>query len=111
MSLKVLTADTKKEKAERERDALINLRDTDPSHPGHNHIIHLLDAFYHQGPNGQHMCLAYKAMGENIRRSQARMPDQKFSLPVLKRVARQLLQALDHMHNCGWVHTGSPPQR
>ena len=106
VTLKILTADTEPEKAARERDALLQLRNADPLHAGHNHVVQLLDSFYHKGPNGQHMCLAYKPMGENILRSQARMPSQKMPLSIVKSITRQLLHALDLIHSHGWTHTG-----
>ena len=106
VSLKVGVADVSAIIAEREREALNRVRDKDPKHPGHDHIIHLLDSFHHQGPNGQHFCLVYKAMGENILKTQGRMPSHKIPLPMLKQITRQLLQALDLMHTCDLVHTG-----
>ncbi len=109
VSLKILSADILSVKAERERDVLAELRDRNPGHSGRSHIIELLDSFYHGGPNGQHMCLVYKPMGEHLLRLQARVPDNKLPVPLMKRITRQLLQALDYMHSCGWVHTGWLP--
>ena len=93
-------------RAEREREALSRVKGKYPQHPGHDHIIQLLDSFHHPGPNGQHFCLVYKAMGENILRTQGRMPSHKIPLPMLKQITRQLLQALDLLHTCDLVHTG-----
>jgi len=109
VSLKMLSADTPSVKAERERDVLAELGDRNPGLSGRSHIIELLDSFYHSGPNGQHMCLVYKPMGEHLLRLQARVPDNKLPVPLMKRITRQLLQALDYMHSCGWVHTGWLP--
>ena len=106
VSLKVGVADVTASKANRECEALTGLRDKYPQHPGNSHIIHLLDSFQHQGPNGQHFCLVYKAMGENILRTQGRMPSLKIPLPMLRKITRQLLQALDLLHSCDIVHTG-----
>jgi len=90
----------------RERYILQDLKCRDTNHPGHNHVISLLDSFYHEGPNGKHMCLVYKAMGERVGRMRIRFPDRKVPQPLTKRIARQLLQALDYVHTCGYVHTG-----
>lgn len=109
VSLKVLTSDAERTiEAARERDTLVQLRDRNPDHPGHRYIIHLLDSFYHEGPNGQHMCLVYKAMGEPLGIFQNRLADKRLPLLLTKRVSRQLLHALDHIHSCGFVHTGRP---
>ena len=45
-------------------------------------------------------------MGESLGLFKSRMPDHKLPLYILKRVSRQLLQALDYTHACGLAHTG-----
>lgn len=109
VSLKILTSDTaKKQRAAHEDKILAELRDRDPDHAGHGHIIRFLDSFYHEGPNGQHLCLVYKAMGESIGISQGRLATKKLPLSLTKRITCQLLQALDYVHSRGLVHTGQP---
>lgn len=78
----------------------------DPTHDGYHHVLALLDSFTQDGPNGQHMCLVYKAMGEPIRRFQARFPQHRFPTPLMKRISKQLLLGLDYTNSCGLVHTG-----
>ena len=93
--------------ATNERDVLEMLKMSDPKHEGYHHVLELLDWFIQDGPNGQHMCLVYKAMGETLRRFQARFPRQRFPAPLMKRISRQLLLGLDYTHSCGLIHTGT----
>jgi serine/threonine-protein kinase SRPK3 len=45
-------------------------------------------------------------MGESLSLFKSRMPDHKLPLYIMKRVSRQLLQAVDFTHACGFAHTG-----
>ena len=87
------------------------LSEGDLHHDGHLRVIHLLDFFVHEGPNGQHACLVYKAMGESVSRFQTRFPNQRLPLKFAKRLARQILQAIDYIHSCGIIHTGKSSHR
>lgn len=89
-----------------ERDIMRKLNEGDVKHPGYSRVVHLLDFFVLEGMNGQHVCLVYKAMGESLENFQAKMPDTKLPSVAMKRVTRQLLEALDYTHSCGIVHTG-----
>lgn len=35
-------------------------------HPGKKHIVELLDHFIHKGPNGDHVCMVFEVLGENM---------------------------------------------
>ncbi|VEU22081.1 DEKNAAC103058 [Brettanomyces naardenensis] len=35
-------------------------------HPGKKHIVQLLDHFIHHGPNGEHVCMVFEVLGENM---------------------------------------------
>ncbi|CAE7217787.1 unnamed protein product [Rhizoctonia solani] len=49
----------------------------DVNHPGRRHVIGFLDHFRHKGPNGNHVCMVFEVLGENllglIKRHQARI--------------------------------------
>ncbi|KAI8115728.1 Protein kinase dsk1 [Lucilia cuprina] len=38
----------------------------DPSHPGRHFIVSLYDHFLHSGPNGEHICMVFEVLGENL---------------------------------------------
>jgi len=104
VTLKVSTRDLVKD-PQHERDIMKKLNEGNSDHDGYAHVIPLLDAFVHEGPNGPHMCLVYKAVGESLSRFQTRFKDQRLPPHLVRRVSRQLLQALDYSHSCGIIHT------
>ncbi|KAJ7641871.1 kinase-like protein [Roridomyces roridus] len=59
---------------------------TDPTHPGFQHVYHLLDDFYLEGPNGRHHCIV--------------------PIPIVKSIFRQVTLALMYLHEkCNILHT------
>lgn len=36
------------------------------SHEGKKHVVQLLDHFFHEGPNGKHVCMIFEVLGENM---------------------------------------------
>jgi serine/threonine-protein kinase SRPK3 len=90
-----------------EHAILQRITTADPSHPGYKHVLHLLDSFRLQGPNGEHLFLVCEPLGIELG-----MLSEAFeggSLPRLmaKRVSLQLLRGLDYLHQCcGVIHTG-----
>ncbi|KAG7807524.1 hypothetical protein KL921_004282 [Ogataea angusta] len=36
------------------------------AHPGKKHIVRMLDHFVHAGPNGEHICMIFEVLGENM---------------------------------------------
>lgn len=98
MTIKVSTRDLVKD-PQHERDIMTKLNEGNSDHDGYAHVIPLLDAFVHEGPNGPHMCLVYKAVGESLSRFQTRFKDQRLPPHLARRVSRQLLQTLDYSHS------------
>ncbi|QRW15292.1 Serine/threonine-protein kinase [Ceratobasidium sp. AG-Ba] len=99
----------------------------DVNHPGRRHVIGFLDHFRHKGPNGNHVCMVFEVLGENllglIKRHQAsEFPAclcpwltsiQAKGVPVhlVKQIAKQILLGLDYMHRqCGVIHTDLKPE-
>lgn len=90
-----------------ELNILEHLRSKGASHPGAKHITMLKDSFEHEGPNGRHVCLIFKVMGESISTFQRSFPNARIPSPLVQRFAQQLLQAIDCAHSCGVIHTGT----
>lgn len=83
---------------------LLSLSESDIDHPGRRHVVELLDHFYHEGPNGNHLCLVLPAM---VSDGQAMVttgtPHQAGYIQLL---SCQILLGLDFLHQSGIVHCG-----
>lgn len=55
-----------REAAEEEIRILDRVKKGPADHPGRNHVVQLLDHFVHRGPNGEHICMVFEVLGENI---------------------------------------------
>ena len=108
MAMKILRADsTKARNQPKESDILRSLAEGNPDHPGHEHIVKILDSFTHSGPNGEHDCIVFEALGESVLDFQRRCEDGRLPLAMVRTIARQLLLALDYIHSgCRLIHTG-----
>jgi serine/threonine-protein kinase SRPK3 len=79
------------------------------SHPGRNHVLHHLDKFKHNGPNGEHVCLAFDVLGHHLDFQTAKYEDGRLPVNAVKLIAKQTLLGLDFLHReCGVIHTGMP---
>lgn len=83
-----------------------DLRAKNPESPGYRHIVQLLDEFVIEGPNGKHITLVVEAMDVSVFDVYRRMRDP-MPLPLVKRVAKHTLLALQYMHECNIIHTGN----
>ncbi|KAK7691208.1 hypothetical protein QCA50_006311 [Cerrena zonata] len=108
-AMKVLVSElTRETRGPDERGIMMLLRDTDPQSIGWHHVCQLFDSFTHTGPNGEHICLILEplrlGMGSVSRAFNGPMP-----LPLVRRIAKQMLQALQYVHKCGVIHTDIKP--
>ena len=88
-------------------------------HPGRELIMMPLDSFYHRGPNGNHLCLVFEAMGPDAVHVTQNFPPEVFSkrdrdsraLPIwmAKSVLRHGLLAIDFLHQCGIAYGDFQP--
>ena len=69
------------------------------------HVVHLLDHFYHRGPNGKHVCMVFETLGCSLLDLIKRTNYRGLPLPIVKRIARQVLVGLDYMHSLQIIHT------
>lgn len=80
------------------------------SHPGRKHVTYLKDHFNIESPSGNHVCLVMPVLGANIAEKATTGHLLRISPPAVKRIATQMLQALDFLNNeCGVIHTDLQP--
>jgi serine/threonine-protein kinase SRPK3 len=108
VALKVLTADAFDEKHPTFELDILHQISTPSESRGSEHILRLIDEFKHQGPNGVHVCLIFKAMGPDLAKYRKLFPNVKLPVPIAKTIAKKLLLALSFLHethhviHCGW---------
>lgn len=84
---------------------------SDMNHPGHEHVIQLLDTFTHKGPNGTHVVMVFEVLGENLLGLIRRYKHRGIPIVFVKQIAKQLLASLDFLHRkCGVIHTDVKPE-
>ena len=106
VSVKVVVA-SKSEVHNPELQILQKIRENnDPHHPGRKHVPQLLDWFYHDGPNGRHLCLVLEILGPSVSTAMEHCRTGRLDGNLARRVSRQLLYATSYLHSCGVVHGG-----
>ncbi|KAJ5688984.1 kinase-like domain-containing protein [Penicillium macrosclerotiorum] len=78
-------------------------RDTIP-YLGTNMIPPILDAFDLTGPNGEHSCYVMEPAGASLELAKSRSHKGLFPLGVARAMAAQLVIAVAHVHEKGYVH-------
>ena len=82
-----------------------------PDHPGRKHVVSLLDSFEHKGPHGNHVCMVFEVLGENLLGLIKRWNHRGIPTTLVKQITKQVLLGLDHLHrNCGIIHTDLKPE-
>jgi serine/threonine-protein kinase SRPK3 len=90
---------------------LEKIASANPSHPGRQHIVSLLDHFEHTGPNGVHVCLVFEALGESVLSTIKRYQYRGLPIHIVKQITKQVLLGLDYLHReCGVIHTDLKPE-
>ena len=78
---------------------------------GSDHVVILLDHFRHVGPHGNHVCMVFEVLGENLLKLIRRTNHRGLPLRLVRRIAKQLLLGLDLLHRrCKIIHTDLKPE-
>ena len=108
MALKVLALGASRRELEiMQRMADVDMTRNEPGF-GEN-VIKLLDFFEQPGLNGSHLCLVMELMWQDIEgfMHSYRNCEAEVLVPLTQSIARQTLQGLEFLKQCGIVHNGT----
>ena len=88
----------------KELSILRHMADSDLDHPGKEHVIELLDHFYHAGPNGTHLCLVFTVMISDVQEMIVTWTPRQAG--YVRSMSRQILLGLGFLHRSDIVHCG-----
>jgi serine/threonine-protein kinase SRPK3 len=99
VALKVLTSDS----SGRNRELQIHnyLQESCKEDFDATRVVAPLDHFHVQGPNGDHLCLVFELLGPSIAALSEFSNEYKIRPEKLRVLARQLIEALIHLHKVG----------
>ncbi|XP_068101420.1 SRSF protein kinase 1-like [Hyperolius riggenbachi] len=90
---------------------LRTVRETDPSDPGNQRVVQLLDDFKITGTNGTHVCMVFEVLGHHLLKWIIKSNYQGLPLLCVKSIIQQVLQGLEYMHSkCKIIHTDLKPE-
>ncbi|KAI9297832.1 kinase-like protein [Neoconidiobolus thromboides FSU 785] len=89
---------------------LSKVKSANPDSEGKKYVVELLDSFVHHGPNGEHICMIFEVLGENLLGLIRRFP-RGIPKNLVKKMTLQILKGLDYLHReCGIIHTDLKPE-
>lgn len=75
------------------------------------HTVQLLNSFIHTGANGAHFIMVFEILGVNLLEIMKRYDYKGIPLPIVRRMAKQVLIGLDYLHRyCKIIHTDLKPE-
>ncbi|KAL5763885.1 hypothetical protein ACOSP7_016247 [Xanthoceras sorbifolium] len=74
-------------------------------------VVKLLDHFKHSGPNGQHMCMVFEYLGDNLLTLIKYSDYRGVPLHMVKQICFHILVGLDYLHRqLSIIHTDLKPE-
>ncbi|KAJ4971023.1 hypothetical protein NE237_004122 [Protea cynaroides] len=74
-------------------------------------VVKLLDHFKHSGPNGQHVCMVFEYLGDNLLTFIKYTDYRGMPLHVVKEICFHILVGLDYLHRqLSIIHTDLKPE-
>ncbi|KAK4247353.1 kinase-like domain-containing protein [Corynascus novoguineensis] len=74
------------------------------SHPGRRSVTQLLDSFFHEGPNGRHLCVVLELLGPRLSWLAEKSQNYRLKADLARRVSARIVEALAYLHSCGVAH-------
>ena len=77
----------------------------------HFPLVLLLDNFFVSGPHGNHVCMVFEVLGNNLLTLIRKNDHHGLNLSLVKQITRQILLGLDFLHSkCQIIHTDIKPE-
>ncbi|XP_010558972.1 PREDICTED: SRSF protein kinase 1 [Tarenaya hassleriana] len=74
-------------------------------------VVKLLDHFKHSGPNGQHVCMVFEYLGDNLLTLIKYSGYRGLPIPMVKEICYHILVGLDYLHQkLSIIHTDLKPE-
>lgn len=71
----------------------------------HPCVMQMKNHFWHTGPYGQHKCLIFDLMGENLLALVRYYEDEGLPVKMVKKIAADTLRGVAHIHSRNIIHT------
>lgn len=74
-------------------------------------IVMLYDYFDHVGPNGNHVCMTFEILGDNLLSMIKKYNYHGTPIHIVKPIVKQILEGMDFLHRfCNIIHTDLKPE-